>query len=108
MISNRTQRRGCDRCYLFESRKRIDRIRTAAEVAVQRNSIDVIKQIKRLEHGFDGADRSPEISAQSCIHVEKLKPLPALRLMNTPLTVGRAVVPCIVLLPAVMLNGNAE
>ena len=37
-----------------------------------------------------------------------LKPSPALRLMNTPLMVGRAEVPWMVLLPVVMLKGSGE
>ena len=38
----------------------------------------------------------------------KSKPVPALRPMKAPFTVGRAAVPWMVLEPVVMLNGSAE
>ena len=42
------------------------------------------------------------------LRLKKSLPVPALRLMKSPLTVGRAAVPCIVLTPDVILNGKAE
>src|SRR5262249_32304375 len=40
--------------------------------------------------------------------VKKSGPVPALRGMNAPFTIGRPVVPCTVVTPDVMLKGSAE
>ena len=54
--------------------------------------------------------RSPSanVRLRRTFRFRMLWPSPALRLMNTPLMVGRAAVPWIVLAPVVMLNGSGE
>src|SRR5262249_26313649 len=60
--------------HLFECLKRICRISTTAEVAVQRDSVYMIEQIESFEHGFNAKPLIRlKCTAKSCIHVEEIK-----------------------------------
>jgi hypothetical protein len=63
-----------DDSHLFECLKRICRISTTAEVAVQRDSVYVIEQIESFDHGFNAKPLIRlKCAAKSCIHVEEIK-----------------------------------
>ena len=90
--------------------ERVRRVSSRAENAIQRHHIHVVQRIEHLRqhlqaHPFAKRERAAQ-AAHSDSGGDGLRP--ALRLMNTPLMVGRAAVPWIVLLPVVMLNGSGE